>query len=108
MHPCLEPPFQLMLQANAMFTIGDADRVGIECRAGSVWITLDHDLRDVVIGPGEGFCHVGHARALLFALETATIEVRCARAATLPTVPASLRRWRWPRPGRLAAGLAPA
>jgi len=27
----------------------------IEALAGSLWVTLDHDLRDIVIEPGDGF-----------------------------------------------------
>ncbi len=39
----------------------------IECLSGSIWITQDGDLRDVVLAPGEAFAFDRRAEALLSA-----------------------------------------
>lgn len=51
----------------------------IECREGSVWITLDHDPRDIVLERGETFEHDGLRRALVYAFEPSTLELRPAQ-----------------------------
>ena len=84
MSPCKDLPFDLALPAGAVFTIADAAGVGIECRQGCVWITLDHDTRDIVLEPGERFEHNGHRRALVSVFEPSCITVSCAKPATLP------------------------
>jgi len=47
--------FQLGLPARAIFTLPDGAGVGITCRSGSVWVTMDRDPRDIVLAPGERF-----------------------------------------------------
>ncbi len=44
-------------------------RVGrsVECLSGSIWITQDGDLRDIVLGPGDAFAFDRHTDALLSA-----------------------------------------
>lgn len=78
------------------------------CREGSVWITLDHDQRDVVLNPGEVFNTLPQQRAIAYALETSVLRLEpvvCARRATTP-------RWRWwpqrMRQGGAHAGVVPA
>ena len=39
----------------------------VECVTGSIWITQDGDLRDVVLGPGEAFAFDRRGDALLSA-----------------------------------------
>jgi hypothetical protein len=39
----------------------------LECLSGSLWITQDGDLRDIVLGPGEGFDFDRRGDALLSA-----------------------------------------
>ncbi|MES2841556.1 MAG: DUF2917 domain-containing protein [Pseudomonadota bacterium] len=61
------------------------------CREGSVWITLDHDQRDVVLNPGEVFTMRPRQRAIAYALETSVLRLEpvvCSRRAAAP-------RWRW-------------
>ena len=36
--------------------------------AGQAWLTLDHDLRDIVLGPGEEFVAVSAGHATVSAL----------------------------------------
>ena len=77
-------PFHLDLPAQAILTLPDSAGVGIECRRGAVWITLDHDLRDIVLTPGQSFEGTTHRRAMVSALEASCIAVRGAEPAALP------------------------
>jgi hypothetical protein len=56
------------LPDQAIFELPDAHEVDIECRSGALWITLDHDRRDIVLEPGERFRSDTHRRALVAAL----------------------------------------
>jgi len=47
----------------------------VGCASGSLWLTLDHDLRDIVLGPGDQLRLDGRRRALAYALEDAVMEV---------------------------------
>lgn len=61
------------------------------CREGSVWITLDHEQRDVVLQPGEVFTTRPQQRAIAYALQPSVLRlepVACTRRAQTP-------RWRW-------------
>lgn len=64
------------------------------CREGSVWITLDHDQRDVVLNPGEHFTTRPQQRAIAYALESSVLRLEpvvCTRHAQTPR-----SRW-WPQ-----------
>ena len=63
------------LERRRLFDIADAAGVQIRCTAGSLWLTLDHDPRDIVLAAGESFTTPEHRRALLYALEPATVEL---------------------------------
>ena len=47
----------------------------IECLDGCVWITLDGDVRDVVIGGGQSFRPDRNRHALIQALESSRVRV---------------------------------
>ena len=81
----------IQLPARRLFDIPDAAAVQVRCTAGSLWITLDHDPRDIVLAPGESFSTPEHRRALLYALEPATFELAAGRpqARALPCTPAT-------------------
>lgn len=53
----------------------DAAGLRISCKAGTVWLTLDHDTRDIVLESGQSFATPEHRRALIFALEPACISI---------------------------------
>src|ERR1700758_2689681 len=63
----------LSLPKKAIFTLPDAHDVDIECQSGTVWITLDHDQRDIVLERGEHFHSDVHRRALVAALEPSCV-----------------------------------
>ncbi|BEP63857.1 hypothetical protein GmRootV213_44110 [Variovorax sp. V213] len=101
----LSPRFHVSLPTRSIFAVPDGAGVGIECRSGSVWVTLDRDPRDVVLAPGERFEGTEHRRVLVSALEASCITVSDAQPAAMPLpVPAGRRSpWRL-----LPLGLSPA
>lgn len=69
-----------------------AGALRLVCREGSVWITLDHDERDVVLNEGESFVTQPHHRVIAYALQPAVLRLEphastCTRRAPEP-------RWR--------------
>ncbi len=71
------------------------------CREGSVWLTLDHDLQDVVLSEGEEFVTRPQDRVIAYALHTAVLRIEALPGAQ----PAATPRWRW-LPQRLRGGTA--
>ncbi|CAA9390060.1 MAG: hypothetical protein AVDCRST_MAG51-339 [uncultured Ramlibacter sp.] len=65
----------------------------VSCGAGTLWLTLDNDPRDIVLAPGQAFRVEPNRRVLVYAMEDSVLEVRASR----PPVPAA-RGWRLPRP----------
>lgn len=55
--------------------VPDAAGLRIHCQAGCVWVTLDHDARDIVLESGQSFATPEHRRALIFALEPASVSI---------------------------------
>ena len=47
----------------------------VECLDGSVWITLDGNMRDVILDVGQSFCIDRQQRALIQALATARVRL---------------------------------
>jgi hypothetical protein len=81
-------PITVALSHRQIHSIEDAAGWRIACRDGSVWITIDGDLRDYVLERGETFVTSHHARALVYALGNARIDlVACqSRKETMPTL----------------------
>jgi hypothetical protein len=69
------------LPRRAMFKLPDAAAVQIDCRSGSLWITLDGDTRDFVVEAGERFATETHRPAIVYALQTAVVLVQPHRPA---------------------------
>jgi hypothetical protein len=57
------------LSRRQLFEIPDAASVRIVCTSGCVWLTLDNDIRDFVLEPGESLDLPDARRALLYAIE---------------------------------------
>jgi hypothetical protein len=93
----------LQMLPRSLFSVPDAAGVEITCREGSIWITLDHDVRDIVLDAGQSFVAGEHRRALIYALGTARVDLRPAGpqaapvaarpllAARAPQMPAAVR-----------------
>jgi Protein of unknown function (DUF2917) len=96
----------LSLPKKAIFTLPDAHDVDIECQSGTVWITLDHDQRDIVLERGERFRSDAHRRALVAALEPSCVRFS-AEGLSIAAVPE--RPQHSPSPWRLwSHGMSPA
>ncbi len=78
------PRFHVTLPIHTVFALDDAAEVAIECRSGSVWVTLDNDPRDIVLAPGQRFDGSTHRRALVSALESSCISVSSLQPIDLP------------------------
>lgn len=107
-HTASDAGFQMELPARTVLTLPDAAGIGIECRSGTLWVTLDHDPRDIVLEAGQRYVGDVHQRALVSALGASSIAVTQARPAAWPPgnagAPVSARS-----PGRLVPhGLSPA
>jgi hypothetical protein len=86
------------LPRRAMLKLPDAAAVQIECRSGSLWITLDHDPRDFVVEAGESFSTQAHTPALVYALQAAVLLVQAQRPAAPSPVLAPAVAAQAPRP----------
>ncbi|MDR6887637.1 MULTISPECIES: DUF2917 domain-containing protein [Variovorax] len=101
----LSSRFHVSLPTRSIFAVPDGAGVGIECRSGSVWVTLDHDPRDIVLAPGERFEGSDHRRVLVSALESSCITISDAQPAAMPLRGRASRRSPWRLP---SLGLSPA
>jgi hypothetical protein len=63
------------LPARQLFEISDASAVRIQCTSGSLWLTLDHDTRDIVLNAGDSFETDQPRRALLYAFEASAFAL---------------------------------
>lgn len=81
---------ELRMLPRSLFSVPDAAGLEITCREGTVWITLDHDVRDIVLDAGQSFVAHEHRRGLIYALGTARVDLRSVHAppalAALPPV----------------------
>jgi hypothetical protein len=83
--PAMETVPTVTLPARQLFEITDAAGVRILCTAGCLWLTLDHDPRDVILQPGDSFEGEAPRRALLYAFEPSTFALSAsARAGPQP------------------------
>ena len=48
----------------------------VSCRSGSLWITQDGDLQDIILRPGERFVPQPRRRAILYGLEASVATLR--------------------------------
>jgi hypothetical protein len=63
------------LPARQLFEIRDGCGVRILCTAGSLWLTLDRDTRDVILQPGDSFEAEAPQRVLLYAFEASSFAL---------------------------------
>src|SRR5438045_2908516 len=68
-------PARLDLERRALFTVDDPSQVNFTCLAGTVWLTLDGDIRDYVLEAGDSFRTGEHRSALLYALSPARVDI---------------------------------
>lgn len=72
--PRADPPAQVLAKNGSMVLSQPKGRV-VECLEGCLWITLDGEVRDVVIEGGQRFCPDSNRRALIQALKPSRVCV---------------------------------
>ena len=65
----------LALRAGEVLTLDDARGKRIVSRLGVVWVTEEGDVKDHIIGPGDSLVLRRGGRALVQALEAASISI---------------------------------
>lgn len=71
----MDPAPIVSLPARALFELPDASSARIVCTSGCLWVTLDHDLRDVILHPGDSLEAAEPRRALLYALQGSSFRL---------------------------------
>lgn len=71
--------FRVSIRWDRPFTVSEGIGACVTARRGAVWITQDHDLRDVVLTSGESFVLDQPGPAIVQAMDKAEILVRPAR-----------------------------
>lgn len=66
---------EIGLSKRQTLRLTDGAGVRIEARSGAVWVTQDHDRRDIVLGPGESFTLDGRGLAIVQAFEPSCIRL---------------------------------
>ncbi|MEJ6001475.1 DUF2917 domain-containing protein [Paucibacter soli] len=73
---------QLRLERGQVSRLSDARPSYLASAAGTLWVTIDHDLRDIVLEPGQGMAVDANAELLICALGgPAVLELRPLAAA---------------------------
>ena len=65
----------ISLPPRQLFEMPDGRSARILCTAGCLWITVDHDPRDVILRPGDSFEGEDARRALIYALEPSSFTL---------------------------------
>jgi hypothetical protein len=65
---------ELCLASNEIRALANPQGVTVECLKGCIWITIDGDPRDVVLGTGQSLTLARDKRTLIMALEPTHIQ----------------------------------
>lgn len=95
------PSAPVDLPRRAMLKLADAATVQIECRSGSLWITLDDDPRDFIVEAGQRFSTPAHTQAIIYALQAAVVVVQQAQRPAAPSRAVAVGHAGTGKPGRL-------
>jgi len=91
------PNARLALAARRGLRLKDARGARLRAVQGTLWVTIDNDLRDIVLDPGETFEVDSNAPLVVMPLgECATVDVKSAAQAA-PRAPSSWLHALWPR-----------
>jgi hypothetical protein len=89
------------LLKSELVTLSDARGHVLDCESGELWITLDGDSRDIILGPGQGYRIESDKPVLVSALKSSSLKLRhCQcfgpRAAGAKSLLVSLLNWEFP------------
>ena len=82
------PASRIGLAARETVRLSQGKGETVVCRTGTIWITIDHDRRDIILGPGQCFEIDSDEAVLLHAFEVSTVGIvgrRRRRATALAT-----------------------
>ncbi|MES2510592.1 MAG: DUF2917 domain-containing protein [Pseudomonadota bacterium] len=71
---CMRPSVR-EIATDRILEIKQGAGMKLECLEGSVWVTLDGDLRDVILEPGQAFTVDRDQRILIQALDSARVRL---------------------------------
>jgi len=71
----LERP-TLALDAGQVVTLDDASGSRISARLGSVWVTFEGSIKDVILGPGESIIVTRNGRTVVQALRQYFVTIQ--------------------------------
>jgi hypothetical protein len=66
----------LSLHAGEVVTLDDAEGSRISARLGSVWVTFEGSLKDVILGPGESIIVNRNGRTVVQALRQSFVSIQ--------------------------------
>ena len=72
----LERP-TLSLDAGQVVALDDAEGSRISARLGTVWVTFEGSIKDVILGPGESIIVARNGRTLVQALRQSFVTIQC-------------------------------
>jgi len=75
MNLTLEQP-TLALDAGEVVTLDDASGSRISARLGSVWVTFEGSIKDVILGPGESVIVTRNGRTVVQALRQSFVTIQ--------------------------------
>jgi hypothetical protein len=94
------------LARRELVTLADARDQVLTCDSGELWITVDGDRRDIILGPGESYRIERAAPVVVSATRAATLTVAHTQAfAPRGSMLASLLNWRFPPLAAFASAL---
>ena len=71
------PRAQLLLERGQISRLSGASQSHLSSASGTLWVTIDHDRRDIVLEAGQGFDVAGSEELLICALGgPAVLELR--------------------------------
>ena len=71
---------EICLSKRQTLSLLDSAGVRIDARSGAVWVTQDHDRRDIVLRAGESFTLDGRGQAIVQAFEASRVRLTQAGA----------------------------
>jgi hypothetical protein len=95
-------PRGLRLERKALYSLPDATGLTVTCDEGTLWLTVEGDLRDFVLEAGQTFETQNDRSVLIYALAPSRISI----ADTAPAAAAAPRRRTWFASRLSAAGHA--
>lgn len=92
----------IALRARQLHHIADIAGLRLRCEAGSLWITLDHDPRDIVLEAGQDFAAGAgmHRHAIVYALAPSQLMVLAPERRSVETNEKREASSDMPQPGR--------